>query len=437
MMFDLSRYQWTVLFAAWLGWGFDIFDALLFNFVAPNCVPTLLGLSLGSPEAANATVYWTGVMTSVLLLGWAAGGILFGKLADRIGRTKTLLITILLYSVGTAACAISPNIWILMVCRFIASLGVGGEWAAGAAMVAEVMPEKWRIEGGALLCTSAPVGAFLATCVNFAIAGVLFPSSPEISWRYVFICGLIPAGVAAIVRFFVKEPEVWLKNSANAALPRIRELFNQENLLSTISGLVLSLIALITCQSCGAFIQVIATELARSVALNRNLDLITTQVLVEQWKAIASNSLNLGSLIGTLLTVPAAKFLGRRVMFSVYFLLSSASILIIFGLPIPPEIFIYLFFFIGLTVFGVFGSFAYYLPELFPTRLRATGSGFCYNSGRVVAAIGPFLLGYLASHGSNPLSAGVSSLFWIGFIPLFGICFIPWAIETKGQVLAE
>lgn len=436
-MFGLSRYQWTVLFAAWLGWGFDIFDALLFNFVAPNCVPTLLGLSIGSPEAANATVYWTGVMTSVLLLGWAAGGILFGKLADRIGRTKTLLITILLYSLGTATCAIAPNIWILMICRFAVSLGVGGEWGAGAAMVAEVMPEKWRIEGGALLCTSAPVGAFLATSVTFIIAGVLFPSSPEISWRYVFICGLIPAAVAAIVRFFVKEPEVWLKNSANAAPPRIRELFNEENLPSTISGLLLALIVIVTSQSCGAFIQVIAAELAGSVAVTRNLDLTATQVLVEQWKAIASNSLNLGSLIGTLLTVPAAKFLGRRVMFSIYFVLSSATILIVFGLPIPPEIFINMFFFVGLTVFGVFGSFAYYLPELFPTRLRATGSGFCYNSGRVVAAIGPFLLGYLASHDSNPLSGGQFSLFWVGFVPLIGICFIPWTIETKGQVLAD
>ncbi|HEY9852526.1 MAG TPA: MFS transporter [Leptolyngbyaceae cyanobacterium] len=437
MMFDLSRYQWTVLFAAWLGWGFDIFDALLFNFVAPNCVPTLLGLSIGSPEAASATVYWTGVMASVLLLGWAAGGILFGKLADRIGRTKTLLISIVLYSLGTAACAIAPNIWVLMGCRFVASLGVGGEWAAGAALVAEVMPEKWRIEGGALLCTSAPLGAFLATSVTFIISGLLLPNSPEISWRYVFLCGLIPAAAAAIVRFFIKEPEVWLKNSAKAALPRIRELFNQENLPSTISGLLLAFIALFTSQVCGAFIQVIASQLARSVAVTRELDPIATQVLVEQWKAIASNSLNLGSLIGTLLTVPAAKFLGRRVMFSLYFLLSSAAIMIIFGLPIPPEIFIYSLFFLGLTVFGVFGSFAYYLPELFPTRLRATGSGFCYNAGRVVAAIGPFWLGYLSSHGSNPLSGGTFSLFWVGFVPLLGISLIPWTIETKGQVLAD
>src|SRR5580765_2366828 len=206
---DMNGYQWTVILAAWLGWGFDVFDGLLFNYVAPNCVPTLLGLPLGSNEAKAATLQWTGILTSVLLVGWAVGGIIFGKVADRIGRTKTLLLTMLLYSLGTAACAIAPNIWVLMLCRIVSSLGIGGEWAAGAAMVAEVVPEKRRVEAGALLYTSAPAGLFLATFVNYQIAGVWFKGSPETSWRYVFLCGLIPALVAFVVRIFVREPERW------------------------------------------------------------------------------------------------------------------------------------------------------------------------------------------------------------------------------------
>ena len=145
-----TRYQWTVLFAAWLGWGFDVFDGLLFNYVAPNCVPTLLGLAIGSPEAKQATLFWTGLLTSVLLLGWAAGGVVFGLVCDRIGRTRTLLLTMLLYAVGTAACAFAPNIWWLLVFRVVASLGIGGEWAAGASMVAETVPEEKRVEAGAL-----------------------------------------------------------------------------------------------------------------------------------------------------------------------------------------------------------------------------------------------------------------------------------------------
>src|SRR5579864_529165 len=137
---DMNGYQWTVLLAAWLGWGFDAFDAILFNFVAPNCVPTLLGLAIGSPAAKSATLLWTGVLTSLLLLGWAAGGILFGQVADRIGRVRTLMLTMVLYAVGTAACALAPNLWVLALFRVVASLGIGGEWAAGAAMVAEVVP---------------------------------------------------------------------------------------------------------------------------------------------------------------------------------------------------------------------------------------------------------------------------------------------------------
>ena len=152
-LLDMNGYQWTVILAAWLGWGFDIFDSLLMNYVAPNAVPTLLGLTIGSPEAQSATLRWTGIMTSVLLIGWCVGGIIFGKLCDRIGRTKTLLLTMLLYSVGTAACAFAPNIWFLLVFRIVSSLGIGGEWAAGAAMVAEVVPENRRVEAGALLYT--------------------------------------------------------------------------------------------------------------------------------------------------------------------------------------------------------------------------------------------------------------------------------------------
>ena len=105
----MDRSQWLVLFAAWLGWGFDIFDSLLFNYVAPTCVPVLLKIPLGTPDAAAATLRWTGILTSILLVGWAAGGIIFGRIADRMGRTRSLLLTMTMYSVGTAACAFAPR----------------------------------------------------------------------------------------------------------------------------------------------------------------------------------------------------------------------------------------------------------------------------------------------------------------------------------------
>ena len=432
-MLYFTRYQWTVLFAAWLGWGFDVFDGLLFNYVAPNCVPTLLGLPIGSPEAKQATLFWTGLLTSILLLGWAAGGVLFGLVCDRIGRTRTLMLTMLLYAVGTAACALAPNIWWLVVFRIVASLGIGGEWAAGASMVAETVPEEKRVEAGALLYTAAPMGLFLATFVNMQVAGDWFVDQPEVSWRYVFLFGLLPAAAAFLVRLFVKEPERWQAVSDRGRV-RIAELFSPQLRRFTLSGFLMALTALLTWWSCNAFIPVVSSGLARTAAEAQGLGPSATQLMIEQWKTLATTWFNLGGLIGTLLTVPAAKYLGRKVMFSLYWIASAAAILATFGLDLPPQVRLYMYFAIGLSVFGVFGSFTYYLPELFPTRVRGTGAGFCYNIGRVFAAAGPFLVGSIAARGT---SAAVDVLFYVGFIPLLGLAFMPWVIETRGRALRD
>jgi len=434
-LLDMNGYQWTVLLAAWLGWGFDVFDGLLFNYVAPNCVPTLLGLELGSPAAKAATLQWTGILTSVLLIGWAVGGVIFGKVADRIGRTKTLLLTMLLYALGTALCAFAPNIWFLLVCRIIASLGIGGEWAAGAAMVAEVVPEKRRVEAGALLYTSAPFGLFLATFVTFQVTGVYF-TDPAVSWRYVFLFGLIPAAAAFFVRIFVKEPERW-KRVAGESHAKIAELFSPQHIRLTISGFAMAVTALIMWWSCNAFIPVVAKGLASREAQQLALDASAAEAMGQQWVKTATNSFNLGGLLGTLLTIPASKLLGRKRMFFIYFLLSAVAIMAAFGLDLTPHTRLYFYFPIGLTVFGVFGSFTYYLPELFPTRLRATGAGFTYNIGRVVAAAGPFLVGSIAASGSNSLDTAMRVLFWVGIVPIIGIALLPFVVETKGQVLAD
>jgi MFS family permease len=433
---DMNGYQWLVLFAAWLGWGFDIFDGLLFNYVAPNCVPTLLGLPIGSPEARAATLRYAGIVTSVLLVGWAIGGILFGRICDRIGRTRTLLLTMAMYAIGTALCAIAPNMGFLIFFRVIASLGIGGEWAAGASMVAEVVPERRRVEAGALLYTSAPMGLFLATYVTYWIQGVALPSRPEVAWRYVFLFGLVPAAVAFVVRFFIKEPERWQKAGVTAA-PSLSELFSPQFRTITLSGLGMALVALITWWSSNAFIGTVATGLANAEASLQGLAGVAAQQLIQEWVKFATNVFNLGGLIGTLLTIPFAKRLGRKPMYIVYFFLSGLSLMLTFGLDLPPYDRLYGYFFIGLTVFGVFGSFTYYLPELFPTRLRATGSGFCYNSGRIVAAIGPFVVGSVSAMGADALATAMQMLFWVGAVPLAGLLLMPWVIETRHRVLAD
>jgi MFS family permease len=436
-MIKLSRYQWTVFFAAWLGWGFDIFDGLLFNFVAPNAIPTLLGLPIGGPEAKQALPYWTGILNSLLLLGWAAGGVIFGPICDRFGRKRVLMLTMLLYALGTASCAFVTEMWQLVLCRIVASLGIGGEWAAGSAMVAEVVPEESRVEAGALLYTSAPFGLFLATFVNAEVAGQWFAHDPAMSWRYVLLFGLLPAGVAFVVRMFIHEPERWTAAASTAAPARVREIFAPGIRKRTVSALIVTFVALITWWTCNAFIQALVNTLAGAEAVTRGLDAAATAALKQSWIKIATLCFNWGGLLGTLLTIPLAKTLGRRTLYGIYFACSAAALLATFGLELASETRLYMYFFIGLTVFGVFGSFTFYLPELFPTRLRSTGSGFCYNIGRVITAGGVFAVGAIANSASGDPAIIMRTLCVIGIVPLIGLALLPWVIETRGQKMPD
>jgi MFS family permease len=436
-MIKLTRYQWTVFFAAWLGWGFDIFDGLLFNFVAPNAIPTLLGLKIGSPDAASAVFRWTGILNALLLLGWAAGGVLFGPICDRFGRKRVLMLTMVLYAIGTASCAFVTEMWQLVIFRIVASLGIGGEWAAGSAMVAEVVPEDKRVEAGALLYTSAPFGLFLAAFVNAEVAGQWFSHDPAMSWRYVLLFGLVPAAVAFVVRFFVREPERWAAATANAAPARVREIFAPGIRSRTISALIVTVVALITWWTCNAFLQALANSLAGAEAVARGLDPASTAALKQSWIKVATNWFNWGGLIGTLLTIPVARFLGRRKLFAIYFSASALAVMLTFGLDIPSEMRLRLWFFIGLTVFGVFGAFPFYLPELFPTRLRSTGSGFCYNIGRVITAGGVFAVGAIAQGAKGDPQVILKTLFMIGFVPILGLLLLRWVIETRDQRMPD
>ena len=428
-MFGLTRYQWLVLFAAWLGWGFDVFDGLLFNFVAPICVPNLLHLSAADPQTRGITLFWTATLTSVLLLGWAIGGIVFGRITDRIGRTRTLLLTMLTYALSTAACAFAPNLAVLALFRFVASLGIGGEWAAGAALVAESLPAKKRVLGGALLYTSAPMGLFLATFVNDLFTRKLqfVAADPGLSWRVVFLTGLIPAVIAVLIRMRVREPEVFEKPEAT---PRIAELFAPEYRSRTLGGLALAVVALVSWWSCSAFIPVVASFLTTSA----NKAEMTARQLAELrtfYITRGTNCFNLGGLIGTMLTVPVATRLGRRPMFLGYYALATVAILCTFGLDLSPEVRLLMMFTVGITVFGVFGSFTFYLPELFPVRLRGTGSGFCYNAGRIITSLFPFAVGYVARTGKNPLDI----LVWVALAPAVGVILILLGVgmETRHQ----
>ena len=177
--------------------------------------------------------------------------------------------------------------------------------------------------------------------------------------------------------------------------------------------------------------------MAQAEAHLRGLDTLATTTLVESWKTIATNCFNVGGLVGTLLTVFFAKRFGRRTMYVVYFLGSALSLFATFGLDMPPETRLYMYSLIGLTVFGIFGSFTFYLPELFPTRLRSTGAGFCYNIGRVIAAGGVFIVGAVAAAGRGDVQILYNAIFMIGFAPILGLLLMRWVIETRGQKMPD
>jgi len=437
----LSRYQWVVFAAAWLGWGFDVFDAMLFNFVASNCIPTLLALPIGSPEARAATVYWTGILSAVLLVGWAAGGVIFGWVADRYGRRLGLMLTILVYALGTTLCAFATSIEQLALFRALTSLGIGGEWAVGAALVAESVPEEYRVEAGALLQTASPLGIMLASLVNYQIAGVWLADDPAHSWRYVFLCGLAPVFLALAVRIFVKESGRWQASAASgqaAHVLQLTRLFDVDLRDATRAALLVSLTALLTWWAVNAFVPLLGSLLASDAAAAAGLPADEAQQMSEAWKARASNAFNTGGLIGALLAIPLAKRLGRKPAFIGYFLWSAGSILLTFGLPLGPELRLAMLFVVGLGVYGVFSALVFYLPELFPTRLRGLASGFCFNIGRILAAFGPFVVGAVTAGAGGSSAAITDTLIWVALVPFFAALLARgWVIETRSRVLPD
>ncbi|HEY6482744.1 MAG TPA: MFS transporter [Steroidobacteraceae bacterium] len=434
-LFGFSAYHWLVIAAAWAGWGFDVFDAVLFNFVAPNCVPVLLGLPLGGTAAHDATVFWTGALTSILLVGWAAGGVAFGWVADRLGRKRALFATIAVYAVGTAACAFATNMWQLVAFRALASLGIGGEWGVGAALVAETVPQDRRVEAGVILQSSSPIGIVLATAVNYQIAGVWFAATPQSSWRYVFIAGLAPVILAFGVRLCVRESAHWT-HTAQLHQPSLRQLFAAQFRTSTLSGVTVAVTAVLTWWACNAFVPLLGSTLALEHASGTGLAPAAARLLAESWKGRASNAFNVGGLVGSFAAIPLARLLGRRPMFIAYFSFSALAIWLTFGLELGPQMRLAMLFFVGAGVYGVFGTFPFYLPELFPTWLRATGAGFCYNIGRVVAAAGPMLIGMVSARAGGSGAALSHTLLWVGVLP-FAVALLARRVivETRGRVL--
>ena len=418
----VTPYQWLVLFVAWLGWVFDSMDATIYAIVLHPALDELLRTSAGgaTPEAIG---WHGGIIFSIFLIGWAIGGVTFGIVADRFGRTKTLIATILIYAVFTGLAALSQDWWHLAIYRFLTALGIGGEWAAGAALVAEVWPEEKRAKAAGLLQSAWAAGFFLAALFNLLLRGY--------GWRALFLVGVVPAIVALLVRLWVREPERWMQAhrqdvaTGTGARAKLAELFGEKLRRSTLVGSALAFVAVFGLWGSTNWTPTLIGSLPDLQGLSR--EALSARV------SYAIMALNAGALFGYLSFGPMADRFGRRPVFA---LMCAGSLVMLPITFLAPREYLHVLLLLPVLGFfnnGIFSGFPIYLPELYPTRLRATGAGFCFNAGRVFASVGPFLTGWLtAATGSVGYAVSV-----IGLIYVVGLLVLPFAPETRGRPLPE
>lgn len=413
----ISRYQWLVLIIAWMGWVFDAMDSTLYVLVLHPSLHDLLGASAGKTSIAQ----YGSIILSVFLLGWALGGVLFGVLADRWGRTRTLALTILVYALFTGLAGMAQTWWQLCIFRFLTALGVGGEWAAGAALVAEVFPRRSRTQAAGILHSAWAVGFFFAAIVNLVVTQTIAPFFPGISpWRFVFAAGILPALVAAWARRSIGEPEKWRETvSRSENTGSIRELFTPALRRSTFVGAWMAAVAVLCLWS--------VTYWSPSFVRESQMVAGYTPDKVESVISYLMMALNAGAFIGYLSFGPVSEKIGRRMTFAVYFIGSFVLAQMTFLDRSLSSLFLLLPC-LGFFNNGIFSGFAIYFPEIFPTNVRTTGCGFCFNAGRIIAALGPLLAAYLVSQ----FGSYSDSIRMVAFVYLLGLFAIPIARETRG-----
>jgi MFS family permease len=391
---DLTPAQWKSGIAAWLGWLFDGLDMHLYTLVATPFVALLLHVDAGDAQVG----YYSSWIQAAFMLGWALGDGLFGRLGDRIGRSRALMLTILTYAAFTGAGFLAQTWWQLMIFRFLAALGIGGEWAVGAALLAETWPRAWRHWLAAILQTGVNIGILLAGVTAYALSGF--------EHRYVFLAGLAPALIVLWIRRAVPETDDWhaAQATAGGVQPGIADLFRgsiRRTTLLTMAVCALSLTAH------WAFVFWSAQHVRRLpevVALSAQDQ---TQLVSQAWIVLM-----LASIAGNFLAAGIARHLGYKRTIALMALAYFATMMFAYGIPRSLASLWWCFPLLGLCS-GFFALFTMYLPPLFPTLLRTTGAGFSYNIGRIAAAAGTIIFGQLAPVDDKRLALLYSGLLFL------------------------
>jgi MFS family permease len=420
----LTGYHYLVLLVACMAWSFETFDQWLFVFSKQRAITELLGAAGSDPKMVGK---WTNIATAALMIGWATGGLFFGMIGDRLGRVRTLQLTILMYAVLSGLSGVAQDVYQFSALRFLMGLGVGGEFAAGASLVAETFPIHARATALAGVQAASALGNMTAAVVN----GAFF--SQGLSWRWLFAVGVGPAIILVIILRFVHEPEVWVQARAVAkkgagGLGSIFALFREPLLRRhTFIGVSLAAVGVIGFWGVG----VLTPELLRSV-LNPQ-DVPDLKSFAEKWVSIAGFSQNFGCFCGAMCFGYVAQRLGRRTGFLLAFAACLIMVPAVFFLTSSHWAAVVLFFLLGFALLAVLSGFAVYFPELFPTRMRSTGTGFCYNVARYITAAMLFAtIPIKANLGMAGMVYAVMAVYVVGcLIIIFA------APETKGKPLPE
>lgn len=459
----MTSYHWFVFTMASLAWLFDCLDQQLFILFRDTALKNLLA------EGADAKTYG-GYATSIFVAGWATGGLIFGSVGDRIGRAKTLTLTVLLYSVFTGLSALSTAWWDFAIYRFITGLGVGGVFGLAVALIADTLPDQARPYALGLLQALSAVGNIMAGIISIWMGSLIRSGTltEDTAWKTAFLIGAVPAFLCVFIQVKLKEPEKWVKAREAGRATGVK-FGSYESLLGearwrrpALLGMMLCIAGVIGLWGIGFFApelvgDVINTSLKSKLAAQGLSDEAIKAELGSQgafYKGLNSIIQNLGAFFGMLCFPFLAQRLGRRTSFIILFIGALVSTNAYFQLFKSTDQ-MWMSAVMGFFQLALFAGFAVYLPELFPTRLRSTGTSFCYNVGRFLAATGPFTIAVLqkklgeaaiaklpetadeVARAAAKLGAFRDATMWVSSVFILGIVVVLFLPETKGRPLPE
>jgi MFS family permease len=417
----VTRYQWLILAIASAGWVFDVYEGQIFNITRNQLLADILKVGTGDPSIRK----YGDMFLGIFLLGGTAGGLLFGSLADKWGRRPTMIVTILMYSIFSGLTYFAQTLEQVAVLRFLVAMGVGGEWAVAASLVAEVFPTKARAHASGIFHATSVLGTWMAALAGMAVGA---------QWRFAYLIGVIPALLILWVRASVKEPERWKEAGEKAAKGEGAKMGSFRDLLlnpkwakRAILGMLLAAVGL------GSFwgVTVAGQDLAKDVLLRNGVE---PGEAMQKAKFAYGIIQTIGGGIGLLCFGPLCARLGRRRAFVLMHIGAFVIVPLTCYLPDTYGQLLVMLPIFGFFTLGMHAGYAIYFPELFPNHLRATGTGFCFNAGRIVAASLLLFSGWLKALPGMDLR---NALVMLGFVFLLGLVIIAFMPETKDQPLPD